>query len=415
MLNKYSVYKYVKIEKGWRYCRSAYGKNHKIKPDIVIVDGGEEPHPEGAYYLLVDGQWEKMGTSAAEAQETQKKRLARQRYEEDTGETLPVEEPQGGLLADAIAAYLAELELKVAGKARQPRTLAASKQALDEFASQSGVKYLNGVTAVAIAKHMAWCIQNSPTRSARTVANKFALILQFLRHADAVPTVGTGKSSRPLGKKDAPRYTENPVETYSPVELANFFLACGPRETAIFQTFLRAGLREQELTTLRRQDCRLDGPAPCLKVTERPEYGFIPKWYAIRDVIIDPQLASILKSWLTTHSHALVFPTPSPNGTMEKPDSRVDGHILRLCKRVAKRASMGADGWWLHKFRATYATFCLRRGMDLETLRAQLGHKDTESLRRYITAMKDRERARKIAEVFSQQPEAATEKISLAM
>jgi hypothetical protein len=29
---------------------------------------------------------------------------------------------------------------------------------------------------------MAWAIQNSPTKSARTAANKFLLILQFLKH-----------------------------------------------------------------------------------------------------------------------------------------------------------------------------------------------------------------------------------------
>jgi len=37
----------------------------------------------------------------------------------------------------------------------------------------------------------------------------------------------------------------------------------------------------------------------------------------------------------------------------------------------------------------------------LETLRAQLGHHDTESLRRYLEALKSDRRAAKVAEVFS--------------
>ena len=400
-LARYSIWKYVKTSKGWRYCRPAYSANRKIRPDVVLVAGKEETHPEGSYYLNVAGQWEKVGDSAAQAQEEQRKRLARQRYEKDTGERLPEPEPKGDLLSDAINAYLGELELKVAGKSRQPKTLAASRHALEEFARESGIQRLKDVTATAIAKHMAWTVQSSPTKSARTAANKFLLILQFLKHTGSVPMVGTGKSARPLGLKDAPRYVERAVETYTPEELARFLAACGPREEAIFQTFARAGLREQELSTLRRQDCVLGGSTPCLKIVERPEYGFIPKWYSVRDVIIDPGLAATLRTWLASHSHPLAFPTPNPSGTLERPGSRVDGHILRLCKSVAKRAGMDQDKFWLHKFRATYATHCLREGMDLETLRKQLGHRDVESLRRYLEALKGEECMKKVAEIFA--------------
>ena len=352
MLTRFSIYKYVKTDRGWRYCKPAYAKNQKIKPNVVMVGDCEETHTEGAYYFQLDGKWERVGESAAEAQAERAKRLARQEYEQKTGEALPEAEPKGELLSDAIDAYLAELELKVAAKSRQPKTLAASRQALHEFAGQSGIKFASQVTASAIAKHMAWCIGSSPTKSARTAANKFLLILQFLKHTGSVPMVGIGKSARPLGMKDAPRYVEKGVEIYTDQELAKFLFACGERENAIFQTFARAGLREQELATLRRVDCVFGGASPCLKVTERPEYGFTPKSYAIREVSIDPGLAAILKAWLAKHDHALVFPTPKPSGTLERPGSRVDGHILRSCMAVAKRAGMDPKRFWLHKFRA---------------------------------------------------------------
>ncbi len=264
---------------GWRYCKPVWGKNSKLKPDTVLVGGKEEVHSEGAYYLNVDGQWEKCGKSAAEAQEERSRRLARQRYERETGERLPEPKPKGKLPSDAIDACLTELELKVAGKSRRPKTLAASRQALNEFAEQSRIKHASEVSASAIAKHMAWVIQNSRTRSARTAANKFVLILQFLKHTGSVPMVGVGKSARPLGLRDAPRYTEKPVEKCTDDELARFFFACGKRENAIFQTFARAGLREQELATLRRVDCVFGTDAPCLRIVERPEYGFVPKWF----------------------------------------------------------------------------------------------------------------------------------------
>ncbi len=410
-LTRYSIYKYVKTAKGWRYCRPACGANGKLKPNVVVVGGKEETHAEGYYVLNVDGQWVRAGDTAADAQQAQRNRLAKQQYERQTGQKLPETEQNGELLRDAIDAYLGELELKVAGKSRQPKTLAASRLALNEFSDSSRLKFISQVTAKAIAAHMSWCVEHSPTRSARTAANKFLLILQFLKHAGAVPMVGIGKPSRPLGMKDAPRYVEPPVETYTEDELAKFFSACGPREEVVFQTFLRAGLREQELATLRRQDCVLGGPTPCLRVAERPEYGFTPKWYQIRDVSIDPALAATLDSWLRSHQHRLVFPALMGARTLQeaesRPEGKPDGHLLRLCRRVAKRAGMDADRFWLHKFRASYATHCLRKGMDLETLRAQLGHRDTESLRRYVEALKGEERAKKIAEVFAETRTAA--------
>jgi RecB family endonuclease NucS len=39
--------------------------------------------------------------------------------------------------------------------------------------------------------------------------------------------------------------------------------------------------------------------------------------------------------------------------------------------------------------------------MDLETLRKQLGHRDVESLRRYLEALKGEECAKKVAEIFA--------------
>jgi integrase len=398
-LARYTVWKYVRTSKGWRYCRPSYSANAKIKPNVVLVDGKEETHPEGAYYLNIDRRWEKVGGCAVQAQEEQRKRLARQRYEKDTGEKLPEQEPKGQPLADVIAAYVGELELKVAGKSRQPKTLAAARLALNEFAEQSGIQFLHQVTSKVIARHMAWCIEHSRTKSARTAANKFLQILALLKHAGAVPMVGFGKSARPLGLRDAPRYTEKPVETYSDAELARFLFACSERENAVFQTFARAGLREQELATLRRDDCVLETDAPCIRITERPEYGFVPKWYAFRDVSIDPGLVATLRAWLKTHKHDLVFPN-------ERLPKSVDGHILRTCKAVAKRAGMDPERFWLHKFRATYATQCLRHGIDLETLRKQMGHRDVESLRRYLEALKREECAKKVAEIFGawQQP-----------
>ena len=192
-LRKYTIYKYVRTDRGWRYCRPVFASNNKIKPNVVLVKGREETHAEGYYVLQVDSQWERISESAAEVQEEQKKLLARQRYRQDTGEALPEPEAKDVLLRPAIDDYLAGLELKVAAKNRQHRTFAMMKQTLNEFAGHSRVRYLHDITAAHLDRYAAWAIEHSPTKSARTAWNKFLRILQFLKHNDAVPMVGEGK------------------------------------------------------------------------------------------------------------------------------------------------------------------------------------------------------------------------------
>ena len=96
------------------------------------------------------------------------------------------------------------------------------KQTLNEFAEQPKVRYLHEVTAANMDRHMAWVIGHSPTKSARTGWNKFLRILQFLNHNDAIPMVGMGKSIRPVGMRDAPRFVEKEVITNKPEELRSF-------------------------------------------------------------------------------------------------------------------------------------------------------------------------------------------------
>ena len=78
-ISKYSLYKYVKVDSTWRYCKAAYHENSKIKPDVVFVNAKEwllEKHPEGRYYMNHNGQWLDAGTDALEAQRKRKQRLA---------------------------------------------------------------------------------------------------------------------------------------------------------------------------------------------------------------------------------------------------------------------------------------------------------------------------------------------------
>jgi integrase/recombinase XerD len=46
-----NVTKRVQTAKGLRYCPVVLSANGRVKPDVVLVNGKEERHPEGAYYL----------------------------------------------------------------------------------------------------------------------------------------------------------------------------------------------------------------------------------------------------------------------------------------------------------------------------------------------------------------------------
>jgi integrase/recombinase XerD len=45
---------------------------------------------------------------------------------------------------------------------------------------------------------------------------------------------------------------------------------------------------------------------------------------------------------------------------------------------------MDPDTWWLHKFRATFATHALQGGIDLRTMQSWMGHTDLASTMRYL-------------------------------
>jgi len=43
---KLTIYKYVRTDKRWRYCKAAFHPNGKIKSNVVVVRGVEEKHTE---------------------------------------------------------------------------------------------------------------------------------------------------------------------------------------------------------------------------------------------------------------------------------------------------------------------------------------------------------------------------------
>lgn len=66
-----------------------------------------------------------------------------------------------------------------------------------------------------------------------------------------------------------------------------------------------------------------------------------------------------------------------------------------------KRAGYKEDAFWLHKFRATFATHCLHSGLDIKTVQYLLGHKDIESTMRYLAPVRNAELRGKVDAVWA--------------
>src|SRR5882757_6119064 len=104
--------KRVQTKNGRRYCPAVISANGRIKPDHVVVDGKEERHVEGAYYIEWRADRKRIrvvvGKNALAAA------AARHRKEVELTAInvgIPVTPPEGGRrsLTPTIAEYLEEV------------------------------------------------------------------------------------------------------------------------------------------------------------------------------------------------------------------------------------------------------------------------------------------------------------------
>jgi integrase/recombinase XerD len=190
----------------------------------------------------------------------------------------------------------------------------------------------------------------------------------------------------PVTVKDA-RVKEDPVEIYEDDELTKFFAACNSFQKVLFKTYEKTGFRMQEVMFLEWKDINFKDRRITVRgkkiVANGKQYEFEVKAESARTIAVPTELISLLEQWKANNksSSTLVFPTKfgQPNDKM-----------LQACKRIAKRAGLPEESFYLHKFRASYATRLLRKGIDPETVRFLLGHKPgSDSIFRYLAPLRN--------------------------
>jgi len=381
MNRQVNLTKRVQTSKGPRYCPVVLSANGRVKPDAVMVNGQPERHTEGAYYL----EWSEgskrvrlsVGKDAVDA-DARRRRKAAELNAVNNGAAIVPENGNGQRsVAAAVEDYLEETTLT-----KKPKTLAAYTTALSYFTESCHKLNIEDIDRKDLLKFCAF-LREEKKQSPRSVYNKFENLMAFLK-AQGIRGLA--------GKNDWPRYTEEEPEIYEEKELDKLFAACDAEERLWYQFFLMTGMREQEVMYTYWSDVNF--AASTVRVSYKPDRSWTPKAYKEREIPIPAKLAKSLKAWKAQSDKtcALVFPTA---GCRPKLD------FLDCLKAVAERAKLDPDGFWLHKFRATFATRCLWAGVDLRTVQQWLGHSDMESTMRYLKPSRSQHVRDKVNEIFA--------------
>jgi integrase/recombinase XerD len=364
MNREVNLTKRVQTPRGWRYCTVVLSANGRVKPDLVIFNGKKELHKEGAYYL----EWRdgakrvrlSVGKDPADASARRQRKEAELNAVNNGVAVVPDGQNGHRSVAAAVADFLDETKLT-----KKPKTLAAYSTALSYFTESCHKLNLEEIDRKDLLKYHAF-LRDNKDQAPRSCWNKFANVMSFLK-ANGIRGL--------VGKNDWPRFTEEEPEIYEQEELKKLFAQCDAEQRLWYEFFLMTGMREQEVMYTYWSDVNL--AAFTVRVSHKPDRGWSPKAYKEREIPIPGKLVKSLKAWKakSDKSCSLVFPTAGCNPKLDFLDS---------LKAVATRAKLPKEDFWLHKFRATFATWSLWAGVDLRTVQQWLGHSNMESTMRYL-------------------------------
>jgi integrase/recombinase XerD len=361
---KVNLFKRVRTNKGLRCCPVVEAANGRIRPHVVLVDGREERHEEGAYYISwYEGRTVKrlsVGKDAVEARNRRDRKQAELTAKSKGVAVVASADANGHRsISAAVVDYLEGTKLT-----KKPKTLAAYSTSLSYFTESCSKLYLEDLEQRDLQKFTAF-LRDDKELHPRTCWNKFANVMSFLK---AQKITGLAK------KGDWPSFTEEVVEIYEPEDLDPLFAACDDEERVWFEFFLGTGMREQEVQHTYWRDVNLR--TATVSVKHKRDRGWSPKAYKERDIPISDRLVASLKAWKARGDGRceLLFPTSGCNPKLD---------FLDCLKAVAERAGLDPRDYWLHKFRATFATRLLRV-TDIASVQKVLGHTDVASTMRYL-------------------------------
>jgi integrase len=381
MANKtVSLVRKCKTPAGWRRYPVAMSANGRVKPDTIVVEGSEITFAIGHYelrsYKGSKVAYERVDGGATEALAALK--IARRRshaiataasagvqtIEESCRTPLRVAFPK---FVQAALDRGSDEAAEVYGRSIGDFLDGCSKMYTDEVTREDISKFHNQMRKRGLSK--------------RTVHNRHQSLRAFFLSLRMNVAEIAGK---------APRFDKTMPEIYEPDQLTSLFLSpLSDCDRLLFDMLLKTGLREREAMHLEWGDISV--ARRTLQVKSKPVHGHRIKDAEEREMALPADLIVTLAHYRQTCPESvLVF--GKRGGKVDSPD----GHLLRRLKRAARDAGMNCEKcsgcvsnsecevWFLHRFRATYATTLLRSGMDLRTVQRLMGHSDLASTMRYL-------------------------------
>ncbi|MGA2538412.1 MAG: hypothetical protein ABSF53_20550, partial [Terracidiphilus sp.] len=219
-----------------RYCPVVVNSGGRIKADWVIVDGHQEKHPGGSYYLewRENGRRKRLsvGRDAAVAFNSQIRKIKELEARAEGLEVqVPKDDPNRFQLRSAMADFLEEIKLS-----RQDKTWQGYKVSFTYFQQSCDKKCVDEIERIDLLRFCAF-LRDRKKLAPRTVFNKFTCVMTFLE-AQGLPKL--------LGKNDRPRYVETEVEIFEDDQLTDLYSVCSLYHRMLYDFLLMTGFREQE-------------------------------------------------------------------------------------------------------------------------------------------------------------------------
>jgi len=351
----------AKVDGKYPFLPAVVNSNGRIKRGVALVNGAETI-VRGVYYLRYTEEgkrhFARVGTdAAAAAAAAQRKELVLRAQAAGIRTAEPVSPAVDRILfTEAVEKYLDRLRL---GK-RPLRSISGKKRNLEIFAAVSPhKKYLDEFNRDDVLLYKS-NLENDEY-APKTVDNMMMSVVTFFNQHEI---------RLKLKKEDWPKYKENPPEPYTDTEMRSLLKNSEGSTNLLIRTFVAIGGRDQEISHLTKAD--LDSrrkvvkvqPKPCTDCPECRQRGNL--WYpkteeSVRDIPVSERLLAEL----------LARPGERP---FAADNGRVDGHLLRQIKKVAKKA--GVSNAKLHRFRDTFITNKIRDGEDIRTVQKWAGHTD---------------------------------------
>jgi integrase/recombinase XerD len=393
-----TLLKQIKIDGKWRHARALFDSKGRVRRDHVRVNGADESHPEGSYFI----EWWDQGKrhfepAGAEAQDAaDKARIKRAELAAMRSGIIappPIVEPvqQQTTLKGALDHYIEYVRYH--RSLRTYRTYRPILESFKTFCQKTHVEEVERQDLLDFATHFM-----KRGQKGKSIYNKLVVLSQVMKQH--------GKAKL-LKAADWPSFVETVRPIYEDVELTKLFNACTPSEEIRFKFYLMSGFRDAEGRFVTWRD--VDFKHMAVRVTAKPHWGFHPKNWEEREVPVPQKLIALLQKFKPVNAGPDDPLFPSATG-------RPDGAMLEKLKAVVYRAELNcghcstahklddgtvkinrcAEGaycsrWFLHKFRHTYATRHLQDGIDIRTLQQWMGHRDIASTMVYLKGVRNRD------------------------